>query len=182
MTSEKIVSLFPGIEKIHNEDIKQKTVNAIKVAAEIGGWNDETLESCPMTMNWSGSDVKLLEHINTTVDVCLSSYKVMEELLLRHNADFSYDVMLSGALLHDIGKFCECMCVDGVPTKGDTKIMRHPLLGAIIASKADLPDRIVNLIAVHGFEGDNSFMTPEAEFVKRCDILAFYTALYGVKK
>lgn len=182
MTRERIVLLFPRISEIRNEQMRENTISAIQYAAELGGWNDDTVMNCPMTMKWRGSDVTLVEHVNTTATLCMASYETMQYLADRHHAEFDHDIILCGALLHDIGKFTECICVDGVPTRGDSRIMRHPLHGAIIASRFGLPDKVVHLIAVHSYEGDQSYMTPEADLVKRCDLLAFHAALYGVEK
>lgn len=61
-------------------------------------------------------------------------------------------------------------------------LMRHPLSGAIMDTMADLPDKIIHLIATHSFEGDQSYQTHESMFLRKIDKLVFEMASVASKK
>lgn len=52
----------------------------------------------------------------------------------------------------------------------------------LLAREAGLPDKLVHLIAVHSFEGDRSYQTPESAFVRKLDIFVFENTVAGLQK
>lgn len=64
----------------------------------------------------------------------------------------------------------------------DYRITRHPLSGALIADRAGVPRELVHLIAVHSFEGDKSYQTTEAWFVRTMDVFVFQNGVRGLEK
>jgi putative nucleotidyltransferase with HDIG domain len=81
---------------------------------------------------------------------------------------------LVGALLHDAGKMLEFTLRDGVPAYADNAdLIRHPLSGAILAAKHQLPDEIIHLIANHSFEGEKSKKTLISTILNQADAAAF---------
>ena len=179
-----LIALFPAFLEIKDEELREKSVTAMKLAMEKGGWNEENVVKCPVTLNWEKCDVSWVEHVNDVADLCLAEFEVLEKYYKRHSVPFSRDLVIAGALLHDIGKLTEFVPTeDGGAAHGDNyELMRHPLSGALIASQAELPDEIVHLIAVHSFEGDRSYQTPESSFVRSIDIFAFNNAVTGLKR
>ena len=85
------------------------------------------------------------------------------------------DLVIAGALLHDLGKPMEFMMnEDGsFGYAPGAKIMRHPLSGAILADRHGLGDEIVHIIATHSFEGNASYKTLAAQIVCAADNIAF---------
>ena len=115
--------------------------------------------------------------------LCMMEYDALEKYYTRHGVPFDWDTVVAGALLHDIGKLTEFTMKDGSVTHGkDFELMRHPLSGALIASRAGLPNTIVHLIATHSFEGDRSYHTAESAFVRTIDIFVFHASVAGLKK
>ena len=96
---------------------------------------------------------------------------------------FDRDLVIAGALLHDIGKLTEFAFRDGAVCHSDSyQLLRHPLSGAILAHDAGLPDALVHLIAVHSFEGERSYQTAESAFVRKLDIFVFENSVAGSQK
>lgn len=176
--------LFPAFLEIKDDELREKSMSALKLAMEKGGWDEESIVTCPVTLNWEKCDVSLVEHVNDVVTLCMAEFKLLEKYYKRRNVPFCRDLVIAGALLHDIGKLTEFVPIEsGGAAHGDNyELMRHPLSGALIASQAGLPDEIVHLIAVHSFEGDRSYQTPESSFVRSIDIFAFNNAVIGLKK
>ena len=80
------------------------------------------------------------------------------------------DIVIAGALLHDVGKLLEYTNESGrYIYSPQANLLRHPLAGAMIAEREGVPDEIVHIIATHSFEGENSFKTPEAYIVRQAD-------------
>lgn len=183
MSSEWILKLFPDFEEIKDSELRDKSLKAMSLAMEKGGWNEKNIALCPVTLNWKNCDVSWVEHVTDVVNVCKLNFDALEKYYKRHNVNFSRDVVVAGALLHDIGKLTEFVCVDGKAVHGaNYELMRHPLSGAIIAAEAGLPDNVVHLIATHSFEGDKSFQTPESIFVRTIDIFVFNSSVKGLEK
>lgn len=117
------------------------------------------------------------------VSLCVSAFDILGKYYKEHSVSFDRDTVIAGALLHDIGKLTEFTLKEGKPAHSQNyELMRHPLSGALIASKAGLSDKLVHLIATHSFEGDRSYQTPESSFVRTLDIFAFNCAVSGLFK
>lgn len=103
-----------------------------------GGWNEKNIYLCPVTLNWNNSDVSWVEHVNDVTKLCILNFDALEKYYSRHNVNVSRDVVVAGALLHDIGKPTEFICVDGKAVHSKNfELMRHPLSGAVIAAELD---------------------------------------------
>ena len=183
--SERLVErLFPAFLEIQDETLREQSERAMELAMEQGGWDESTIGSAPVTLNWLGCDVSWIEHVTDVTNMCILEFDQMKKYYARHGVPFSRDTVVAGALLHDIGKLTEFAPGENgtVTHSGNWELMRHPLSGAIIAAKAGLPDNIVHLIATHSFEGDKSYHTLESEFVRTVDIFVFQCSVKGLKK
>ena len=183
MDHKKIMELFPPFLEIEDETLRVKSLEAMSLAMEEGGWDESNIELCPVTINWENCDISWIEHVNDVTLMCMAQYDGLAKYYRRHGVPFSRDVIIAGALLHDIGKLTEFAEKDGVVGHGkDYELMRHPLSGALIASKAGLPNNIIHLIATHSFEGDKSYHTHESKFVRTIDMFVFENSVTGLKK
>ena len=182
MKPEEIVTLFPEFNEIGNEDLRARAVQATVLAMEAGGWDLETAEKAPVTVNWDCS-CNLIEHVRKVARVCIRTYEELAPFYRANNVPFDRDTVVCGALLHDIGKWTEITLADGKPVhSGTADLMRHPLSGAILADRAGLPANIVHLIATHSFEGDRSYKTAESAFVRTLDEFVFHCSVFGLQK
>ena len=183
MTQKDIEKLFPQFLEIKDPSLREKAEAALLLAAERGGWNEDTIGKCPVTLNWIDCSVTWHEHVGDVTDVCIAAFDAQKKYYERNNVPFDRDTVIAGALLHDIGKLTEFSFKDGAPCHSDNyQLMRHPLSGALIAHDAGLPDSLVHLIAVHSFEGDRSYQTTESAFVRKLDIFVFENSVAGLKK
>ena len=84
------------------------------------------------------------------------------------------DVLISGAILIDIGKLLEYEIVEGKLTTSDYgKIVRHPFSGVAIAARFGLPPEVQHIIGTHSKEGDLGKRTVESIIVDRADFVSF---------
>lgn len=181
MTPEYFVDLFPMFKEIKDAELRNLSAKAMADAANEGGWSEETIALCPVTLRVKDCDVSWIEHVGDVTSMCIMEFDYLYKYYQRHNVPFDRDAVIAGALLHDIGKLLEAEYHEGsVRHRPGSELMRHPLSGALIASKAGLPDRIVHLIAVHSFEGDRSFQTPESSFVRSVDMFVYKNSMEGV--
>ena len=181
MDPEKIIELFPAFGLIRDDELRRLSVRAMSDAMEQGGWNTDNLQLAPLSLKVRGCSCNLVEHINLVAELCMTAFEKVSGYYAANGFPLDRDTVLCGALLHDIGKFTEYAEQDGVPGPGKyADLIRHPLSGAIIAAGAGLPERIVHLIATHSFEGDKSYLTPEAEFVRTIDLFAYKCSVYGL--
>lgn len=183
MEYQQIQRLFPSFAEIQDDVLKEASFKAMRMAMEEGGWNEENIMLCPVTLNWKDCDVSWVEHVNDVVLMCIAQFDGLEKYYRRHGVAFSRDTVISGALLHDIGKLTEFSEKNGAVVHGkDYELMRHPLSGALIAAKAGLPNHIIHLIATHSFEGDHSYHTNESWFVRTIDMFVFNNSVKGLKR
>ena len=59
MTEQQIIDLFPELNEISNEQLKEKSIQALIAAAKKGGWTKETIDLVPVTLNWKGAPCNL---------------------------------------------------------------------------------------------------------------------------
>lgn len=183
ISAEKWLELLPEFIEISDPTLRELALKATQLAAEKGGWTEETVELVPVTVNYPGCSCNLIRHVRKVVQTCLADYSLLCEFYEQNGYPMDRDMVACGALLHDIGKFTEFALRDGQPVHSESAVlMRHPLAGAIIAAEAGLPDVIVNLIATHSFEGDRSARTREADFVRTIDDFVFKCSVAGLSK
>ncbi|GAA6387660.1 HD domain-containing protein [Lawsonibacter asaccharolyticus] len=183
MVYEDIYKIFPEIHEIKDKVLQQKSADALISAMEIGGWDGESVYLAPVTMNWQGCTCSLVEHIRLVTRMCMDDYKHLKKFYQANGVEFEWDIIVCGALLHDLGKFTGFVRRNGVIMHGeDANLLRHPLSGAILAAKAGLPDKIIHLIATHSFEGERSYQTAESAFVRAIDDFVFKCTVYGLKQ
>lgn len=183
MNYQQIKELFPAFQEIKDENLRAKSMEAMQLAMARGGWNAGNIHQCPVTLNWEGCDVSWVEHVGDVTKMCIREFEAVEKYYKRHHVDFCRDYVIAGALLHDIGKLTEFVMKDGeVDHSANAQLMRHPLSGALLAAQAGLSDVIVHLIATHSFEGDQSYQTPESDFVRTIDLFVFRCSVKGLNK
>ena len=166
------------IEKVDVESVFSKELNLIKdsnlrnkvvkvwlTAADIGGW--KKLDDVPFTLLIEDSG-KLTDHTKRVTNIAKCIKDQRYETL-------NQDYLISGALLHDVGKLLEYVIKDGKPVKSEYgKKFRHPVSGSKLAWKCDLPDEVVHIIYAHSHEGDKTERTPESYIVHHCDFIDFH--------
>ena len=178
---DKWMELIPEFAEIGDPVLRDLSLRATQLAAHKGGWTEETVELAPVSVRYEGC-CSLIAHVRAVTRACMANYAVLEGFYANNGCPLDRDLVVSGALLHDIGKFTEYTLRDGIPVSSPSAgLLRHPLSGAIIAAQAGLPDELVNLIATHSFEGKDSTRTREADFVRSIEDFVFRCSVTGLK-
>jgi putative nucleotidyltransferase with HDIG domain len=168
MNQKELVRLLPEIELIEDPGLRRKVVRVWQLALERSSF--KTVEGIPFTLLIEGVKDTLTEH---TGRVTRSA-----DAIARVRGDLKRDVVLAGAILHDVGKVLEYTPGKGggpVGRSGVGMLLRHPITGAALAMEVGLPPEVVHVIAVHAGEGDLVTRTPEAICVYHCDLIDFET-------
>ena len=91
------------LEWIKDSNLKKKVIQVWKEAANRGGWKN--LQDAPFTLLIENSG-KLTDHTKRITNLAKSVYDNREENL-------NLDILIAGALLHDVGKLLEYVKKDG---------------------------------------------------------------------
>jgi len=170
---KQLEALIPELQLIQDAELREKTTSIWVEALKRGGWAIKDLTEMPFTLLIPHTDVKLIEH---TRAVTLSSLRIAEVLAEKYRGKITIhrDYLLSGALLHDVGKLFEYKREKGKFVKSrEGELLRHPISGAAFAFKHGLPQEVIHIIAAHSKEGDGSRRTIEAIIVNHADFVNF---------
>lgn len=159
--------IFPYLEKIKDNTLRKKVEKVMEEAME--HWGEEEIQAIPFTL-LVDTDINLVEHTNTVTELSYHAGKVLK----KRGFDINMDYLVAGALLHDIGKFLE------YEKKGDKivqskagRMVRHPVSGAGLAMKFNLPMEVVSMIAGHSKEGEFIQRPPEGIIIHHSDFVHF---------
>ena len=164
---------MPEFQQIRDAGLQEKTINIWVEAVQKGNWTLKDLLEMPFTLLIQQASVNIIEH---TRAVTLCALKIGDVLVDQYKDRISLnrDYLLSGALLHDVGKLFEYKRENGRFVKSDEgKLLRHPISGAAFAYKFDMPSEILHIIAAHSREGDGARNTIEAIIVNHADFVNF---------
>lgn len=166
-------TLLPELRLIEERELREKTLKVWVEAMGRAGWGIKDLAEMPFTLLIKHTDVNLITH---TRAVTLAALKIAEVLLAEYpgKIDIHRDYLLSGAILHDVGKLFEYKREKGEFVKSrEGELLRHPISGAAFAFAHGLPQEVVHIIAAHSKEGDGSRRTVEAVIVNHADFVNF---------
>jgi len=170
---ERIAALLPELEQIADPGLRDATLRAWEIGMERGGWKPEDLDFIPFTLLIQKCDVSLLEHTRSVAKAAIRLAEVFREFY-PDSLKINTDVLVSGALVHDIGKLLEFEKKQGFFVKSAAgALLRHPFSGVFLAERAGLPAEVVHIVAVHSHEGDGGLRTLEAIIVNHCDFAVF---------
>lgn len=169
-----LLDIFPEFRWIASEELRECCLNTWLDAAEKGGWDESGLKKLPFVITeLKDCPVLLIDHVKNVTAAAKQNMELLNQRYPARRA-LKSDVVIAGAMLHDVGKLLEYEKYEGGyrhSSYGD--FLRHPVAGAILAAENGVPDEIVHIIATHSFEGDRSHQTKEAYIVKASDWLNF---------
>lgn len=169
----KLLSIIPEFQLISDSSLREKSIDVWIGAMQQEGWQIGDLQEMPFTLLIAHTPINIIEH---TRAVTLCSMKIGEVLQKEYQGQVSIhlDHLLSGALLHDVGKLFEYKRKeDGFVKSEEGKLLRHPVSGAAFARKFDIPSEVIHIIACHSKEGDGARNTVEAVIVNHADFVNF---------
>ncbi len=172
---EKLEALFPEINLIEKVDLREKTMAVWAEALAASGWSVDDLEKIPFTLLIPNTRVSLATHVRA---VTLCSLRLAEILETNYHdlVKIDRDILISGALLHDVGKLFEIKMENGKYLKSrEGELLRHPISGAALAARFSLPVEVLHIIAGHSKEGDSWKRTVEAIIIHHADFVNFDT-------
>jgi len=173
VSREKILQLLPEIADIEDSSLRELTAKIWHEAVNKGGWSEADLVRMPFTLLLKSVSVSLIEHTRAVTQTAVGIGDVLRrDYPAKVRVD--RDVLLSGALLHDVGKLFEYVLDNGVFVKSKAgELLRHPISGAAFSYQYGLPEEIVHIIAAHSKEGDGGRRTIEAIIVNHADFVNF---------
>lgn len=173
--NEEVLKLWPELEWIQDEDLRNKTARTWELALERSVLKPEDLKRIPFTL-LCGPDLKVtfMDHKSSVVHIVRDAGNKINEMY-HGELPVNMDVLISGAILADVGKLLEYVLdSDGKAIQGDYgKYLRHPFSGVSLAEEAGVPAEVCHIIATHAGEGNMVKRTTEAYLVHHADFMTF---------
>lgn len=173
--NEVIKKLWPELEWITDDSLRDKTAKTWELALSRSVLKAEDLDKIPFTL-LCGPDMKIsfMEHKRCVVHIARASGEKINEFL-GEDLPVNMDVLISGAILADVGKLLEYeLDTDGKSIQGKYgQYLRHPFSGVSLAEECGVPPEVCHIIAAHANEGDLIKRTTEAFIVHHADFMTF---------
>lgn len=165
----KLVHMIPELSLIGDASLRQQTEDVWLEALRRGGWTVEDLTRMPYSLSAASTSVSMLDHLRGVVGVCVAVADVFAEIY-NGKIPINRDVLLAGALLHDVGKLLEYREENGRFVRSRLgQLLQHPVSGAVICAELGLPDEVTHMVAVHTAPSEAGLRTPEAVILHHAD-------------
>jgi len=169
---ETVRTLWPELEWIEDLELREKTSRVWEYALEHSALTAEDLQEIPFTL-LAKKTVSFMAHKRSVVHICRESARIMKQFY-GDALPIDMDLLISGAILIDVGKLLEYDKVEGKIQQGrEGRLLRHPFSGVALAHRFDLPAEVLHMIAVHSKEGDAGNRTVEGWIVHHADFMTF---------
>jgi putative nucleotidyltransferase with HDIG domain len=170
---EKVKKIWPEIEWIKNEKLKNQVLDCWVYAIENSVLSAEDLEEIPFSLLIKDCKISFMNHKRTAVQLSVNIAKKMKENF-GDEIKIDMDFLISGAILIDVGKLIEYDKVDGKLTTSKAGILlRHPFSGVAVADRFGLPAEVQHIIAYHSKEGGLTKRSTEAIIVHHADFVSY---------
>jgi len=174
MLREEVKKIWPEIEWIEDESLREKTLRCWERAFELSPLEPGDLERIPFTLKVADCPVSFLAHKRLVVHLARTSGEKIGEFFAE-SLPVDMDTLLAGAILADVGKLLEYE-KDGagdLQQSARGKYLRHPFTGVGLAMECGLPDAVCHIVATHAGEGNLVARTTEAWIVHHADFMTF---------
>lgn len=159
---------FPELDAIDDHDIRHGVEDAWRTAMTETGVED--LASVPwyppVQRRLDIEGETLVDHVR---DVSTIAIDLAETLVERRGTDLSIDIVIAGALVHDVSKLYE---FDGLEDTDVQRLLGHPHYGVHVVAAADLPVAVQHVVLSHSGLTSVEPATIEAEIVHTADAIA----------
>lgn len=173
MLIDDVKQLWPELNWIKDETLRDKTLNAWVYAVKNSVLTPKDLEVIPFSLLINDCKISFMNHKRTCVQLAVDIANKMKENFgdaIKINMDY----LISGAILIDVGKLIEYDFVNGqLTTSHAGKLLRHPFSGVAIADRFGLPPEVLHIIAYHSKEGDLGKRSVESIIVHHADFVSF---------
>jgi len=172
---DEVEKLWPELSWIKDDDLRDKTARTWELALSRSVLKAENLDKIPFTL-LCGPDMKVsfMAHKRCVVHIARESGEKINKFFGK-DLPVNMDVLISGAILADVGKLLEYeLDKDGKTVQGRYgQYIRHPFSGVSIAEECGVPPEVCHIIASHAHEGDLVKRTTEAYIVHHADFMTF---------
>ena len=170
----QIEKLFPEVELIQDEKLRQKVKDVWLEAIEYRGWSEDLLRAIPFTLLAENVNIPFLDHVRAVCRMCIAADEAMKEIHEERKITVNRDFLIAGALLADVGKLMEYEIIDGKSVKSSYgRYLRHPFSGVGLAFKHGVPEEVMHVIATHSKEGAGEKRSPESIIFHHADFIDF---------
>ena len=173
--NKEVLALWPELEWIQNEDLREKTAKTWELALERSVLTPEDLKRIPFTL-LCGPDLKVtfMDHKRSVVHIAKDAGNTVNAMY-HGELPVNMDVLIAGAILADVAKLLEYVLDEnGKAIQGTYgKYIRHPFSGVSIAEEGGVPPEVCHIIATHAGEGNMVKRTTEAYLVHHADFMTF---------
>jgi len=171
--SDEVKELWPELKWIKDEKLRRQTEDTWTLALEKSKLTVKDLQEIPFTLLVKDCRVTFMEHKRAVVHIAHEAARIMGHFF-HNNLPINLDVVISGAILADVGKLLEYDKVDGKAVVSDFgRYVRHPFSGVGLAMQCGVPDEVCHIIAAHAGEGDLFKRSTEAYIVHHADFMSF---------
>lgn len=173
MIDPTVLSLWPELEWIEDERLREMTAKTWEIALEKSVLSAEDLQTIPFTLLVPGLKVTFMAHKRAVVHIARDAGLQCNKFF-GDDLPVDMDVLIAGAILADVGKLLEYELKDGRAVQGPYgKYLRHPFSGVSLAESCGLPPEVCHIIAAHAKEGDLVKRSTEAYLVHHADFMTF---------
>jgi len=170
---DSVRRLWPELDWIKNEDLREKVTRTWVRAFELSPLAPDDLNRIPFTLLAPDCPVTFMEHKRCVVHIARKSAEAMQQFMGRSLA-IDMDTVIAGAILADAGKLLEYENVDGKTRQSKRgELLRHPFTGVALAMECGVPDAVCHVIATHAAEGELVNRSTEATIVHHADFMAY---------
>ena len=171
---DELLRVLPEIGLIEDDSLREKVAKTWEDGLTRGGWTPHDVERMPFTLA-KKSDINFAQHVRSVTKICLAACETFDEIY-QGKLSLNRDIVLAGALLHDVGKLLEMEESGGTFRKSaEGRLVRHPFSGVALADANGIPPEVQHIIGTHSKEGDPYKRTPEAVVVHLADFMNFDT-------
>jgi putative nucleotidyltransferase with HDIG domain len=170
---QEILNLWPELNWIQDPELREKTAKTWELALERSVLTTDDLHQIPFTLLVPNLRVSFMAHKRAVVHIARDAGLKCNEFF-GEELPVDMDVLISGAILADVGKLLEYELKDGKAVQGKYgAYLRHPFSGVALAEECNVPATVCHIIAAHAQEGDLVKRTTEAYIVHHVDFMTF---------
>jgi putative nucleotidyltransferase with HDIG domain len=161
VNNDYVIEIFPQFNSIKDLSLKEKAVEAWLSALNESDW--DKIEDMPWIPGVA-EFITNVDHCRGTANLAMALSKALVE---QEGVELNVDYIITGAVLHDVGKLLEYSSHGGKTEIG--RFLVHSQLGANICMKVDLPAEVTNIVQYHNTPGEIPVRTHELEIIRAMD-------------
>ena len=158
---------LPELSLIGDAELRERVVRAWAIALAESEF--ERIDDIPGAGDWKSPPMKegsQAHHLRGVATMAVGLARGMQQVFPALEVD--YDVLIAGALLHDVGKAFELSRRNlarwqARPARTGLPAIRHPVYGVHVALTAGLPEAVVHIVGGHSMYGEGSLINPSIE-------------------